>query len=160
MVIFGLSVSVIIDGSLYGRVLGFSSVDFIFLSYMEWTYIDVVRRRIICKIFQNCNFGEYSKMVIWGLRHIEKDNAYIVMLWRPTLRGRVCKENVVRISWERRCEKDGVRKTLWERRCEKDVVRKIVDVAEDLISFTDLLVYIETIRSSLILTRYNINPQH
>ena len=45
MVVFGLSI--VIDGSLYGRVLGYSSIDFIFLSYMEWTYIEAVRRRII-----------------------------------------------------------------------------------------------------------------
>ena len=36
-----------IDGSLYGIVFDYSSVDFIFLSYMEWKYIEAVRRRII-----------------------------------------------------------------------------------------------------------------
>ena len=49
MVIFGLNV--IIDGSLYEQDLGHSSMDFIFLSHMERTYIEAVRRHIIFEIF-------------------------------------------------------------------------------------------------------------
>ena len=39
--------SVIIDGSLYGRVLAYPSMDFIFLWHIEQTHIGAVLRRII-----------------------------------------------------------------------------------------------------------------
>ena len=34
---------------------------------------------LFLKYFKNCNSGEFRKMVIWELRHIDRDNAYIVM---------------------------------------------------------------------------------
>ena len=43
--------SVIIDGSLYGQVLGYPSMDFIFLWSIDRTYIGAVHRRII---FEKC----------------------------------------------------------------------------------------------------------
>ena len=74
-------------------------------------------------------------MVIWGLRQIEKDYSYIVMFWGQ----RICKENVVRTLEESRCEKN-VSST------DSNLISYVfqfstaVQVAEDLISFTDLLV--------------------
>ena len=78
---------------------------------------------------------------------------------RKTLWERCCEKDVVRkMLWETRFEKYVVRKTLRERRCEKDnpsmdfcwcsyfifyvffQFLTVVEVAEDLISFTDLLV--------------------
>ena len=53
--IWGLSV--IIDGSLYGRLLGYPSMDVVFLWHMEPTYIGAVR--IIFELSQNLEFWWY-----------------------------------------------------------------------------------------------------
>ena len=60
----------IIDGSLYGRVLAYPSMDFIFLWRMEQTHIGAVLRRIIFekksqklefwRIFENGDFGDLA----------------------------------------------------------------------------------------------------
>ena len=126
--------------TLYGRVFGYPSMDFVFRWHMERTYIGAV------------------------LRRINSTNSIILI---DVLRTTNCDKHVLRNTlWERRCEKDVVRKTLWERRCKNDIVRKtilrwiflwcssflfsmfffpistVVEVAEDLISVTDLLMFI------------------
>ena len=58
----------IIDGSLYGRVLAYPSMDFIFLWHMEQTYIGAVLRRIISEnififfgdILKNSDYGDFA----------------------------------------------------------------------------------------------------
>ena len=91
--------------------------------------------------------------LIWGLRQIE--------------------EGVLRKKlWDRRFEKDIMSKTLWERRCEKDVpstdsnlisyvfqISTVVKVAEDLISFTDLLTILLTICYVYNLVNYFVGNQ-
>ena len=42
----------IIDGSLYGRVLGYPSKDFVFLWHIDKIYIGAVHRRIIFEILK------------------------------------------------------------------------------------------------------------
>ena len=73
MVILGHSV--IIDGSLYERVLGYPSIDFIFLCTKKKTYIEAVRRRINFEEKIGI-FAKFRKILICGLRHIEINNAY------------------------------------------------------------------------------------
>ena len=106
--------SVIIGGSLYGQVLGYPSMDFVFLWHIDRIYIGAVHRRFnFWKIFKMVILANIWKMVIWGLRQIKKD----------VLR-KCCRKDVVRKTlWERLGEKDVMKKTLWEIRCEKDVTR-------------------------------------
>ena len=52
----------IIDGSLYGRVLAYPPMDFIFLWHMDQTHIGAVLRRII--------FEKSQKLLFW--RFFEK----------------------------------------------------------------------------------------
>ena len=66
MVIFGFII-VIIDGSLYGRVLGYSSMDFIFLSHMEWTILKLWVGVLCLKNLINCNFDEFLKKIVFFL---------------------------------------------------------------------------------------------
>ena len=99
--------------------------------------------------------------MFWGLR-ICKENVVRKALWEIR-----CEKDVVGKTYrEIRIEKYVVRKTLWEGHCEKDVVRKTilrwilmkfkfdflsfffqfstaVEVSEDLISFTYLLVIVD-----------------
>ena len=49
----------IIDGSLYERVLGYPSMDFVFLWRMARTYIGAVFRRIILEKSQKLIFLRY-----------------------------------------------------------------------------------------------------
>ena len=67
MVIWGLCV--IIDGSLYGRVLGYPLMDYIFIWHMERTYIVAVLRCVIfektknlffCDILKNSDYGKLA----------------------------------------------------------------------------------------------------
>ena len=81
------------------RVLGYSSMDLIFLftrgkNISLEMFVGVSLKKIThIEIFAN-----FRKIVILGLRE----------------------ENVMRMTWERRCEKDALKK----KRCGKDVVRK------------------------------------
>ena len=64
----------IIDGSLYGRVLGYPSMGFVFRWHIHRTYIKAVHKCIIFETSQELEFWQiFEKMVIWGLRQIEKD---------------------------------------------------------------------------------------
>ena len=49
----------IIDGSLYGRVLAYPSMDFIFLWHIEQTHIGAVLRRIIFEKSQKLEFWRF-----------------------------------------------------------------------------------------------------
>ena len=59
ILIFGLSV--IIDGCLYVRVLGFSSMDFMFHSHIQLHRLKMCVGVLFLKNLNNCNFGEFSK---------------------------------------------------------------------------------------------------
>ena len=57
--------SVIFDGTLYGRVLAYPSMNFVFLWHMERTYIGAVHTCIICeKSLKKWNLTNFWKMVI------------------------------------------------------------------------------------------------
>ena len=47
--------------TLYGRVLGYPSIDFVFLWHVERTYIEAVLRRIIFEKSKKLKFGEFLK---------------------------------------------------------------------------------------------------
>ena len=51
--------SLIIDGSLYGGVLGYPSMDFVFLCQMEQTSIGAVLIVLFLKNLKNWNFGDF-----------------------------------------------------------------------------------------------------
>ena len=50
-----------IDGSLYGRVLGYPSMDLDFLWHIDIIYIGAVHMRIILEKYKNWNFGKFLK---------------------------------------------------------------------------------------------------
>ena len=49
----------IIDGSLYGRLLAYPSMDFVFVWHMKQTYIGAVLRGIIFEISQKLEFWRF-----------------------------------------------------------------------------------------------------